>query len=151
MSKFAEKTSVSSDRSRAEIEKTLVKYGARGFAYAWQDNQAMMGFTMSGKQIRFSLPLPSMDDPEISKSPRGRTRTKAQMTNHYEQMVRQRWRALNLVIKAKLEAVESGISVFEEEFLANIVLSDGKTVGQHTIQKIEDSYSNQSFPKLLEF
>jgi hypothetical protein len=35
---FAEKTTVSSDKSRAEIERTLSRYGASSFMYGW--NQA---------------------------------------------------------------------------------------------------------------
>ena len=43
--------------------------------------------------------------------------------------VRRRWRALLLVIKAKLESVESGIETFEEAFASQIVLANGQTVG----------------------
>ena len=32
---YAKRTEVSADRSRAEIEKTLVKYGATGFVTGW--------------------------------------------------------------------------------------------------------------------
>ena len=39
-----------------------------------------------------------------------------------EQEIKSRWRALALVVKAKLEAVECGISTLENEFLAFIVL-----------------------------
>jgi len=41
-----------------------------------------------------------------------------------------RWRCLVLAIKAKLEAVESEIFSFEEEFLAHIVNEAGVTVYQ---------------------
>ena len=37
---------------------------------------------------------------------------------------------LLLVIKAKLEAVASGISTIEKEFLADIVMPDGSTVNE---------------------
>ena len=47
-----------------------------------------------------------------------------------EEACRQRCRALLLIIRAKLEAVESGITTLEIEFLANILLPDGGTVGQ---------------------
>ena len=67
----------------------------------------------------------------------------------YEQAVRQKWRALALVIKAKLEAVESGISVFEQEFLANIILSDGRTVSQHVLPRIAEDYESGNLPPLL--
>ncbi|GAG36103.1 unnamed protein product [marine sediment metagenome] len=64
-------------------------------------------------------------------------------------MSRQKWRALSLVIKAKLEAVESGISIFEEEFLAHIVLPDGRTIGDFMIPQIKTIYSSGKMPKLL--
>lgn len=35
MSRYAENTSVSSDRSRAEIEQILARYGAEQFMYGW--------------------------------------------------------------------------------------------------------------------
>ena len=54
-----------------------------------------------------------------------------------------------MVIKAKLEAVESGISIFEEEFLAHLVLPDGKTVGQFMLPQVEAAYETGKMPKLL--
>jgi hypothetical protein len=36
MTRYAEGTSVPMDRSRIEAEKTLMRYGATGFAYAWE-------------------------------------------------------------------------------------------------------------------
>ncbi len=67
----------------------------------------------------------------------------------WEQACRQKWRALYLVIKAKLEAVESGISCFEDEFLANIVLPDGSLVGNFMRPQIEQVYSSGNMPALL--
>lgn len=67
----------------------------------------------------------------------------------YDQALRQRWRAMYLVIKAKLEAVESGIVSFEEEFAVYTVLPDGKTVGQHVLPSIEQAYEANTVPLLL--
>src|SRR5262245_44396717 len=67
----------------------------------------------------------------------------------WEQACRQRWRALALAIKAKLEAVESGIATFEEEFLAYVVMPDGQTVGQHVLPNVERAYSTGQMPPLL--
>jgi hypothetical protein len=66
-----------------------------------------------------------------------------------EQAVRQRWRALALVIKAKLEAFESGIETFEQAFLANILLPDGQTVGQWMVPQVEQAYLTGTMPGLL--
>ncbi|ALS27175.1 hypothetical protein IJ21_17740 [Paenibacillus sp. 32O-W] len=150
MSRYAEKTQVSSAQSRAEIERTLARYGATGFIYGWQDNRALVGFQMRGKQIRFILPLPDRNDPEFVYTPaRGKQRSPEQQEAAYEQAVRQRWRALALVIKAKLEAVEAGITIFEEEFLAHIVLPDGRTAGEYMVPQIEESYRTGRMPPML--
>jgi hypothetical protein len=53
-----------------------------------------------------------------------------------EQQQRQRWRALTLVIKAKLEAVESGIATIEEEFLPHIVVPGGGTFGEWAVPQL---------------
>jgi len=62
---------------------------------------------------------------------------------------RQLWRALSLVIKAKMEACESNITDFEREFLAHIVMPDGKTVGEHVIPVMEQAYLSGHTPQLL--
>lgn len=56
---------------------------------------------------------------------------------------------LLLVIRAKLEAVESGISVFEDEFLANVVMPDGRTVSQHSRPMIATAYETGRVQPLL--
>jgi len=67
----------------------------------------------------------------------------------WEQACRQRWRALNLAILAKLEAVEAGITTFEEEFLAHLVLPNGKTVGQWAVPAVGKALSDGKMPPLL--
>lgn len=150
MAKYAENTSVSSSQSRAEIERTLTKYGASGFMYGWQDSRALVGFQMHGKQIKFMLMLPNKHDREFTHTPsRGTLRSQEQQDAAYEQAVRQRWRALALVIKAKLEAVEAGITIFEDEFLAHIVLPDGRTAGEYMVPQIEEAYRTRQMPAML--
>jgi len=147
MGKYAANTNVSSELSRLEIEKTLLRYGADNFAYAMTAGKALIGFTMYEKQIKFVLPLPKKD--EFRLTPTGRERTENSQYEAWEQACRQRWRALNLVIKAKLEAVECGISVFEDEFMANIVLPGGQTVSDFMKPQIEKAYISGAIPKML--
>ena len=54
------------------------------------------------------------------------------------------------MIQAKLEAVESGITALESEFLANIVLPDGGTVGQWLAPQVEESYATIRMPPMLQ-
>lgn len=150
MTKYAENTAVPVDRSKAEIERILGRYGAASFGYMTQGNQAIIIFVAHGKQIRFILPLPDPTDDRFGKSPTGRSRKSTAASDAYQQEVRRRWRALSLAIKAKLEAVQTGIAAFEHEFLAHIVLSNGKTVGETVLPAIEESYKSGKVQALLE-
>ena len=151
MSRFAEQTSVPSDKSRAEIERTLSRYGASSFMYGTTQDRAIVAFEMAGRRIKFDLPMPNRNADEFKLTPARRAvRNPEQQAAAYEQAVRQRWRALALVIKAKLEAVECGITEFEEEFLSHIVLPGGHTVGELIIPQIARAYETGEMPPLLE-
>jgi len=150
MVKYARDTSVSSEQSRGEIERTLRRYGADQFAYATSNDKAMIGFMKEGRQIRFMLPLPDPNNREFTHTPElGKRRSPESALREWEQACRQRWRALGLVIKAKLEACECGISVFEDEFMANIVLPGGATVSDFMRPQIERAYLTGKMPALL--
>jgi hypothetical protein len=146
---FAENTTVSTEKSRAEIERTLQRYGADQFMYGWDQEKAVVGFRMVGRQIKFMLPMPDKTDSKFTETATGKTRTESAAFKEWEQCCRQKWRALALVIKAKLEAVESGIAVFEDEFMANIVLPNGSTVSQFMLPQIKSAYDTGKMPKLL--
>jgi len=146
---YAADTSVTSDRSRAEIERTITRYGAQQFAYGWDHGHALVGFKMRDRQVRFALPLPDRQSKAFTRTPTGRGRTTVQANAAYEQAVRQRWRALALVIKAKLEAVQTGIVTFEQEFAMHMVMPDGSTVADHVLPAIEQAYATGTVPPLL--
>lgn len=134
--RYANDTSVSVGRSRAEIEEILTRYGADRFGYIQGSDAAQVMFLFHGWAVRFTVPLPSKD--EFRTTPGGRRRrSEADTAKAWEQACRQRWRALALAIKAKLEAVECGITTFEEEFLAHLVLPTGETMGQYALPRLE--------------
>jgi len=157
---YAKDTQVSADKSRAEIERTLQRYGATGFMYGYEGPQAMVAFRMNGRMIRFLLPLPDRAAPQFqtrtvtranaySRYERERKATPDEALDAWEQACRQKWRALALLIKAKLESIESGIATFEDEFLANTLLPDGQTVAQWMGPQVERAYLNGTMPALL--
>lgn len=144
VSRYAANTQVSVERSRAEIENTLARYGAQQFMYGWNADGAVVAFVVEPepgqkRQVRFQLPLPSRGLREFTHHSRGQ-RTASEAERRWEQACRQRWRALNLVVKAKLEAVESGIATFEDEFLAYIMLPNGQNVGDWLAPQLEAAY-----------
>lgn len=148
MSRYAANTTVSSEQSRGEIERTLQRYGADQFMYGWADTEAIVGFRCHGRHVKFSLSMPDRNDVEFTHHSRGR-RTDEAAFKQWEQACRQRWRALALIVKAKLEAVELGINEFEDEFLAHIVLPDGSTAGEWLRPQIEVAYNSGAMPTSL--
>jgi hypothetical protein len=128
---YAAHTKVPVDRSKTEIERTLARYGADRFAYFTEAGKAIIVFEAHDRRLRFDLPVPEGE------------------TTRDQQAQRQRWRALLLCIKAKLESVEAKIETFEEAFLAHVVLPDGKTVGQHALPAVAAIYKGGHIAPLL--
>ena len=147
---YAEKTSVSVAKTKADIEDLIQKAGAGQFVSGFKENMVVIGFTLDNRQIRFILPLPDKQDKTFWYTPeRHSKRTEQQAYTAWEQACRSRWRALYLIIKAKLEAVESGISTIEREFFYDVVLPDGRTIGEFMAPQIETAYKTGEMPPLL--
>jgi hypothetical protein len=152
MTQYAAKTEVSPEKSRAEIEATLNRYGATAFSYGWEESRAVLAFKMHDRHVRFEIAMPLPDEERFHQYKRGDSwhkRTEEAAKKEWQQAIRQRWRALALVVKAKLEAVESGITEFEAEFMAHIVMPDGRTVGQHIRPQIKVAYESGEMPTRL--
>ena len=126
--RFAEDTKVPISQSLDEIRRTVARYGGEQFLHAAMDDRLIVGFSKEGRQVRF----------QVSQEPGD------------PQNNRRLARALLLVMKAKLEAVESGVAIFDDEFLANIVMPDGKLVAAHIRPRLAAAYaSGGEAPALL--
>jgi len=124
---YAHKTPVEVVRTRTQIEDELRRRGATSFGYNVDDDaaEAVIAFTMRGLQVRMSLPLPSFDDDAFRYTPSGKyQRSPAEQAKTYEAEIRRRWRSLLLIVKAKLVAVDDGITTIEREFLSDVVVGD---------------------------
>jgi hypothetical protein len=147
---YAQGTEVTVDRSQTELRSTLRKYGADGLAMAETRDRAVVEFMANDRRIRFSLPLPTETDADLRRTKAGVTRSSAQLRSAVAAEERRRWRALVMVVKAKLEAVESGIVTFEDEFLAQTVLPDNSTVAEQIQEPIRRAYIQGHVRPLLE-
>lgn len=112
---YADRTTVAVEDTRNEIERTLTKYGASAFGFMANETSTMIMCKVKTRAIRLMLP---------------KFKSVKMNPNQLAREERRRWRALLLVIKAKLEAIQSGIATFEDEFLPYTVMADGKTVGE---------------------
>jgi hypothetical protein len=127
MARFAERTQVTVEETILEIRKTVARYGGDQFVFGVAEDKIVVGFTNAGRQVRFAVKQDA-EKPQVN---------------------RQQARALLLVLKAKLEAVASGVMEFEDEFLANIVMPSGKLLGQEVREKIAVAYDTGEMPALL--
>ena len=46
--------------------------------------------------------------------------------------------------------MESGITTLESEFLANVLLPDGGTIGEWLAPQIDEAYTTRRMPSMLE-
>lgn len=148
--RYAEGTSVSVDKTKAELDSLLQKHGAcqRMFATDDDSGRAIVTFRLDGRTARLELHV------DVADRPRGWIGwTQAQrdkwMTSKHAQAEREAWRRLLLLTKAKLEFVADGTSTFEREFLANILLPNGATLYDEAAPKLAEAYENGSMPQLL--
>ncbi len=151
MGRYAKDTTVSPDRSQREIRQTVLRYGATGFGLMEKtDGRAAVVFEFEGLTIQIALVIPPKDSPEFTVTDTGRDRNESRAFLAWEKATRQRWRALLLVIRAKLEAVDAGISTIEREFMPFVVCGPGgQTLGDVLLPQLGQLASSGRVPELL--
>lgn len=145
---YAENTEVSVDKSVGEIVALIKKAGANRIAQAEEPGRIVIQFFLNERLLRFVVKLPTLaEGPQRDRH--GYSLSEAQKVKKRDQRHRQRARALLLVIKAKLESVESGVETFEEAFLSNVVMPGGQTIGEMATPQIAHAYETGSPQPLL--
>lgn len=132
---YASKTKVSVEKSQIHIKQVLQKYGVDGFGIMERGEVAAVMFETGGISIQIDVQIPMRD--------------KFNSNVSHDQDIRQKWRALLLVIKAKLEAVECGISTLEKEFMPFMVMQDGRQMHQHVLPMIDEMMRLGKMPTVL--
>jgi len=137
---YAEDTKVPVEKSRVEIERLLSHYGAGSFMYSQQPKGYVLAFELRDRIMRFVLHR------NVAPS---ETRGRKTAEERAAQENRRRWRALVLILKAKLEAVHSGIVTMEEEFLPYMQMKDGRTVAEWAVTEIQPALEAGTMPRGL--
>ena len=146
-SSYASQTSVSVENSRREIERVLTRFGASAFMYGSDEHRSVIGFVMRRRRIQMVLLKPTGG--EVSLTPTGKRRVGVALVQALAQEERRRWRALFLIIKAKLVAIEDGVTTFEDEWAMHMVLPDGRVAGNVVSEAIDQAYALGEAPPLL--
>lgn len=149
--KYAQNTTVGTDKTISEIRNTLNRYGAVGFAFMEDAYSAQIAFEMKGRRVRFKVMMPEPKEyaeVRVSKY-RNRQRTPEELKTALDKASKQIYRALLLVVKAKLESVESGIESFDQAFMAHLILPSGQTVTEWMDPQRNQIWLNGKMPPLL--
>ena len=92
---YAEQTLVPIERTKAEIETLLVKSGCDAIATLWdkRERRVAIQFRAHNRMVRFSLTLPSPNDPQYHYTPaKSVRRSQAAAERAHDQAVRAKWR-----------------------------------------------------------
>lgn len=139
---YAANTDITPEKTLQDIQKLVRAAGAAKFGYEDSDREIVIRFSMKGLRglvdICFKVPLPQAAD--FIYNSIGQRMRDVQAKQSHARAVRSTWRALLLVIKAKLEAIDAGIEVLEEAFLPQIVV-ENRTVYE-ALQPALDAYQS---------
>lgn len=134
--RYAEDTKTPTSRSRAEIEGLLRDVGATKLISGWDSDRGLeiIQCFIDGRMLRFEVAQPT----EVEADP---------LTVAQEE--RRRWRVQVMLVKAKIDAIRSGDSTIDQEFLANVVLPDGKSMLAWATPQLEAAYESGAMPRAL--
>lgn len=150
MSRYANKTVVSVEKSQAELKRILTRYGADGFMLAERGTQAVVQFVIAKRIIKFALNMPDRDDDLFTLTAYRQTiRSEEAAYKAWEQACRQKWRALCLFVRATLEAVEEGVVDFDEAMMPFTVIDGRQTFAERYGEEVRKWVESGSAPTHL--
>jgi hypothetical protein len=107
--RYAEDTRVPVGQSQGEVREMLRRAGAGRIGVMEEpDGAAVLMFEHGARAYRIAVPVRPAKNPD--------------------QEQRVLWRLMVLLVKAKLQAVEQGVTTIEREFFADTILPSGKTL-----------------------
>lgn len=128
--RYAEDTKVPVGRTQLQLKERLQKAGADQVAVFESAEGGAVAFRLAGSMYRLTVPAnPRAKDPA--------------------QDLRRSWRLLFILTTTKLEAIRDGASTPEREFLADMLLYDGQTVGGWMTPQIDQARAEGRMPKQL--
>lgn len=145
---YAAGTQVTAEKSRVEIEKLLVKQKAtqHGVGFDTERGEAIIQFTIDKRQVALRVAMPKRE--AFAKSRHGYYPTAGKVDELWQQAIRERWRGLLMVLRAKFVAIETGVESFEQAFFYWLQLPTGGTVGEVVMPKYHQAIANPQVPML---
>ncbi|HEY1013143.1 MAG TPA: hypothetical protein VGE07_10600 [Herpetosiphonaceae bacterium] len=126
---YAKGTTVSPERSLAEIRRLVAGAGATGWKFGEDDERILIGFTLKGLDVRLVQPLPTLREFAARRSA-------AQQRTAHAAEVRRRWRVLLLRLKVRFELVADGTETPAQAFGSYLVQANGATVEETALAQL---------------
>src|SRR5437588_2913985 len=124
-------TSVPVDRTQGQIRTLLQKHHIGGVHFGEDWGRHLIWFSFfKMKTMDEGHEVPMTVKMQVPLYPNPARWLSAPQTAR-DQRQRQVWRALYHYLKSQLDAVEFGLRTFEDVFMSDISLQDGKTIGEH--------------------
>ncbi|GEM_PF-665059 len=155
MNRFARQTSVTIERSQEELRRLLRDYGGDDIFMGSSESQAaaLVQFRYHGIPMQFRLRTPAMSEERFhfTRDKRGFKRqfSNEQTRRLWDQACRQQWRVVILIVRANLEAVESGTLKPEEAFLPYLLLPNGRNVADNLGGGVSKWIAGGNTPRML--
>jgi hypothetical protein len=130
---YASGTTVTATRTEAEIKDLLASRGVEKIITASQPGEYTMMFEYQGVPHKMRLPLPDPSEERFTSYFRSGvrySRTEAASRELFDAEINRRWRALGAVVKAKIVAVEEGITTMDAMFVGEAMTNTGRTVAE---------------------
>lgn len=126
-------TSVPVDRTITEIQRQLVKHGARQVLMDWGADGRVKGLSFivpvpSGHALPFRLPVDAEATQKVLEAQWGAGKIKTRRYTEPEHAYKVAWRCVKDWVEAQLALLETGMVRLEQIFLPYLVMQDNKTV-----------------------
>lgn len=124
--RYAWGTKVPIEKSRAELMVLLAKHGVEDMATT---HSAVRGdavrFRIGERWFELAVARPSFEDVKVDYA-----RVAGSWDDNRDAEWRRRWRAQLMLLKMKLEFIETGESTVEAELMSHMLLRDGQTMAE---------------------
>ena len=148
MTRYAEGTEVPVERTREALYKLLRENKSTEVAFAGgSDGRARVAFKIDG--CLYAVEVPRIDRSKLRVPAGPFSQLETRRANVVAAEERRLWRCLLLIVKAKLEAARNGISTIQDEFMARIVMADGRLLGDALRPRLDELAKSGHVPSLL--
>jgi len=139
--KYAAGTTVPVNRSKADLEKICIKYGAKNFSVLQNDFLTAIFFKYHDRVYRFDM--------DMGKIKIAKTGNQVNDKKKFEAEERRRWRVMVITLKAMFESVENEVMDYELLFQPYTVLPDNTIIGHRISKQIDQLYAGDTAHDLL--